>query len=390
MDIFGCGDGMDVSNCDDDMDIGVDTDSNYDSKEEEFWFVFPFVGEMVAYFQRHYDKRPMHTSILSGKDYMAEESVAIFLYTVGHNTRMQHVANRFQHSGETVDRKFHRVLRAVHTYGQHLIRPDLNVVGLPEHMQSNNKYYPWFERSIGAIDGTHISAWPPTEKTQPHRSCKSTITTKVMCACDHDMKFTYVHSGWEGSAHNSKVFEEAIKDPKHGFPWPPEGSYYLVDSEYPIGASFLPPHKTTQYHAQEFRRSNRQPALGKELFNYRHSSLRMVIGRCFGVLKARFPILSCMANYKQSRQRLVVSTCCALHNFICINNRRDEMFNTWENLGVNRDDVQAGNNGNSPESCASAERRHVREMSDAAKRAMGEFRDDVTTGVWEEYMRCRG
>ena len=164
----------------------------------------------------------------------------------------------------------------------------------------------------------------------------------------------------------------------------------MVDSGYPIGASFLPPHKATRYHAQEFRRSNRQPASGKELFNYRHSSLRMVIERSFGVLKARFPILSCMANYKESRQHLVVSACCALHNFIHINNRRDEMFNSWENLDVNRDDVQVGNNGNSPESSASAERRHVREMFDAAKRAMGEFRDDVTARMCEEYARRRG
>ena len=81
MESSGCGDDMDVSDCDHDMDvndyddnmeIGVDTDSNYDSEEEEFWIVFPFVGEMVAYFQRHYDKCPMRTSILSGKDYMAE------------------------------------------------------------------------------------------------------------------------------------------------------------------------------------------------------------------------------------------------------------------------------------------------------------------------------
>ena len=39
---------MDVSDCDDDMDIHVNTDSDYDSKEEEFWFVFLLVGEMVA------------------------------------------------------------------------------------------------------------------------------------------------------------------------------------------------------------------------------------------------------------------------------------------------------------------------------------------------------
>ena len=110
----------------------------------------------------------------------------------------------------------------------------------------------------------------------------------------------------------------------------------------------------------------------------------MVIERCFGVLKAWFPILSNMPKYKQYRQRLVVSACCALHNFIRINNRRDVLFNTWENLG--RDDMQTENNGNSPESSASVERRHVREMSIASKRAMGEFRDDITDRMWEEFV----
>ena len=66
------------------------------------------------------------------------------------------------------------------------------------------------------------------------------------------------------------------------------------------------------------------------------------------------------------------------------------MFNTWENLDVDRDDIQTGNNENSLETSASAERRHVREMSDAAKRAMGEFRDDVTARMWEEYARQQG
>ena len=164
------------------------------------------------------------------------------------------------------------------------------------------------------------------------------------------------------------------------------GSYYLVDSGYPIGASLLPPHKSTRYHAQEFRRSNRQLAIGKELYNYRHFSLSMVIERCFGVLKARFPIFSCMAKYKQYRQRLVVSVCCALHNFICINNCSDVMFNTWENLDIDRDEQQNGNNGNYAESSASAKRRHVREMSDAAKREMAAFRDDIIESMWEEYV----
>lgn len=40
---------MDFSGCDADMDISVDTDLDYDIEEEKFWFVFPLVGEMVAY-----------------------------------------------------------------------------------------------------------------------------------------------------------------------------------------------------------------------------------------------------------------------------------------------------------------------------------------------------
>ena len=90
------------------------------------------------------------------------------------------------------------------------------------------------------------------------------------------------------------------------------GSYYLVDSGYAIGSAFLPPHKSTRYHAQEFRGANWQPSTPQELFNYRHSSLRMVIERCFGVLKARFPVLTGMHSFSISRQRLIVTACCAL------------------------------------------------------------------------------
>ena len=44
-----------------------------DSEDEaEFDFVNPIVGEMFAYMQRHYDKQPMHTSVLTGNGYMEE------------------------------------------------------------------------------------------------------------------------------------------------------------------------------------------------------------------------------------------------------------------------------------------------------------------------------
>ena len=74
-----------------------------------------------------------------------------------------------------------------------------------------------------------MSARPPANATQAHWSRKSTITTNVLCVCNMDIQFTYVHAGWEGSANDSRVFEEAISDQKHGFPWPPIGTIHYCD-----------------------------------------------------------------------------------------------------------------------------------------------------------------
>ena len=37
------------------------------------------------------------------------------------------------------------------------------------------------------------------------------------------------------------------------------GFYYFVDSEYPMGGTFLPPYKSVKYHAQEYRGRARRP-----------------------------------------------------------------------------------------------------------------------------------
>nr|POF18342.1 hypothetical protein CFP56_65761 [Quercus suber] len=285
-------------------------DSEFEREEEaEFNLVNPLVGEMFAYMQRHYDKQPMRTSALTGKAYMDEvtegnqakcyemfrmtpdlllhlvdelvahgylkdghgdvnatQAVAMLLYILGHNTRFRCVADRFQHSTETVCRHFRQALRAVHHYAKHLIKPDHNVTSLPEHLQVN-KHWPWFERCIGAIDGTHVSARPPANATQAHR--------------------------------------DPISDRKHGFPWPPTGSYYLVDSGLPIGTSFLPPHKSTR------------------------------------------------------------------------------------TIGESGAEGSATNNegsGDAEAATSSATQRHVLEMSSASKRAMGQFRDNITDTMWDDYV----
>ena len=76
---------------------------------------------------------------------------------------------------------------------------------------------------MGAIDGTHISASTPFGRTTAFRDKRSDITQNVMCACNFNMRFTYVHSGWEGSANDSRVMQDALGHAEYEFPWPPRG-----------------------------------------------------------------------------------------------------------------------------------------------------------------------
>jgi hypothetical protein len=44
-----------------------------------------------------------------------------------------------------------------------------------------------------------------------------------MAACSFDMQFMFVWAGWEGSAHDTRIFLEAIDSSNIKFPKPPEG-----------------------------------------------------------------------------------------------------------------------------------------------------------------------
>jgi len=59
-----------------------------------------------------------------------------------------------------------------------------------------------------------------------------------------------------------------------------------------------------------------RPQNAKELFNLRHASLRNVVKRILGSLKARFRILLKPMYYDLETQALLVRALCCLHNFI--------------------------------------------------------------------------
>ena len=128
-----------------------------------------------------------------------------------------------------------------------------------------------------------------------------------------------VLAGWEGSAHDGRVLEDARAK---GFPQI-AGKFFLRDASYALRWDCLTPFRGVRYHLKEFRAGNAGgPRNAKELFNLKHSSARNAIERCFGVLKRRFPIVVTMPSFYLPFQCVLVNGYFLLYNFI----RRNQLY----------------------------------------------------------------
>ncbi|KAL2339778.1 hypothetical protein Fmac_007718 [Flemingia macrophylla] len=167
---------------------------------------------------------------------------------------------------------------------------------------------------LGAIDGTHIRVKVPRWDVARFRGRKDCPTQNVFAACDFDMKFTYVLGGWEDTASDSRILKDVLS--RQDSLIIPQGKYYLGDAGFMLKGQIITPYRGVRYHLKEyFRRGPQNP---RELFNHRHSLLRNVIERTFGVLKKRFPIIASGTepHYSLDTMTNIILACCIVHNFL--------------------------------------------------------------------------
>ena len=104
------------------------------------------------------------------------------------------------------------------------------------------------------------------------------------------------------------------------------GTFFLVDCGFPNRRQFLASFRGVRYHLQEFGGQGRAPANEVELFNLRHSSLRNVIERIFGIFKSQFTIFKSAPPFPYATQTEIVLACVGLHNFLRKECRSDEFL----------------------------------------------------------------
>ncbi|PPS13890.1 hypothetical protein GOBAR_AA06689 [Gossypium barbadense] len=180
-------------------------------------------------------------NLQTSRNISSSEMLGTFLYILGTSAKVSQCQERFQRSGSTISRYFAIVLEKVSRMATDLIAPeDLFFSSVPEQIRNDSRYMPHFKDYIGAIDGTHIAAILPPNEQIPYIRRKDIPTQNVMAVCDFNMCFTFVMAGWKGSAHDTRIFLDAIQDPKYKFPYPPNG--------------YLRPYKGQRYHLPDFRR----------------------------------------------------------------------------------------------------------------------------------------
>ena len=148
------------------------------------------------------------------------------------------------------------------------------------------------------------------------------MTQNMLAVVDHNRLFTFVYPGWEGSAHDGRVLTAArlLKTPLRC----PPNRYYLADAGYTNTPTTLVPYRGVRYHLRETEEAQMRPRNAKELFNLRHSSLRNVVERTFGIFKNRFQIFSTAPPFSKKTQNKLLYACTALHNFLTITGQPGE------------------------------------------------------------------
>jgi hypothetical protein len=135
----------------------------------------------------------------------------------------------------------------------HVYLPN-NASLVPIKIRNNPKFWPYFKDAIGAVDGSHIHAAPPLCDRPSYHNRKGFISQNCLFICDFDLKFIYTLTGWEGSATDACIWEDARTN-YDSLNIPP-GKYFLADAGFPSCDELLVPYRGVRYHLAEWGRAS--------------------------------------------------------------------------------------------------------------------------------------
>ena len=100
----------------------------------------------------------------------------------------------------------------------------------------------------------------------------------------------------------------------------PIGKFILADAGFRLQFDVLTPYRGVRYHLEEFASGRAGPQNARELFNLRHSQLRVSVECTIGILKERWHMLHEIPSYEPEVQVAITRAAGVLHNFMRVSN----------------------------------------------------------------------
>ena len=113
---------------------------------------------------------------------------------------------------------------------------------------NNPKLWLYFKDALGALNGSHIHSAPPASECAFHQNRKGFVSQNCLFGCSFNIQFVYTLTGWEGSAADAQVYDDAHSRDLHI----PNGKYYLADAGLPACQQLIILYCGVWYHLAEW------------------------------------------------------------------------------------------------------------------------------------------
>lgn len=138
------------------------------------------------------------------------------------------------------------------------------------------------------------------------RNRKGYFSLNVQTISCPGLKIMDIVARWPGSCHDQTIFKKSrIYNKLVSGYW--KNNLLVADSGY----------ANTQYVVTPYMNPSNDI---EELYNESIIRTRNPVERSYGVLKRRFPVLSCGSRLKLETTQAVIVACCVLHNLACDDN----------------------------------------------------------------------
>lgn len=175
-----------------------------------------------------------------------------------------------------------------------------------------------FPNCVGAVDGKHIRIVKPSGSASEFFNYKKYFSIILMAISDAKYRFVAVDIGAYGRTNDSMVFKQSSMGrllyskefglpaprPLPGTDGPPMPFVVLGDEAFQMCENLIKPY------------SSRDLNHAKRIFNYRLSRARRMVECAFGILVAKWRILTKAINLKVETIDHVVKACVILHNYV--------------------------------------------------------------------------